>query len=432
MMTRSIRNFLATHNLLAVSAQHQETAINSEQELDTLLLADLSSLLNYRGLKAANREEMTGKEEADRVYDLGGTVKGTLTFSRAQPQHFAFLLAYALGQVQTTAQGSSGYRHLLQPRSGEVDPARSNPSFTAAMRFGRQVLKRRFASCFLDQVKAEFPKDGWAKISATVKGTGKISDNTEVEDISAAFNAGSLTLAAHGVAGDTAAERLSNLQAVQVLNPESQAWEEVAYSAVSGAAPAVITITPPGSSATATTFRVYYLPPESGWMLFPSRVEEPPLKVSQVAVNIGGRWDGSAILGGYQWAAELRRLSWTCTNNLTPERTPGAGVTYANRVFRSGREQKLEFDRDFRDFLLAQHLRDNDTLAIHLLALGPEFESGLNYQVELIFPRVAVLSAPVKVSQRRLGEEVEFAVLEDDTYGSVIARVQNKVSGYAA
>ncbi|MBI4644199.1 MAG: hypothetical protein HY743_10875 [Deltaproteobacteria bacterium] len=430
-MTRSIRNFLATHNLLAVSAQLQETAINSEQELDTLMLADLNSVLNYRALKVPNREELTGKEEADRLHDLGGTVGGSFTFSRAQPQQFAFLFSYALGQVETASLGSSGFRHVLKPRSGEVDAARSNPSFTAALRFGQQVLKRRFASCFLDQVRAEFPKDGWAKISATVKATGKVSDNTEVEDITAPFNAGSLTLAANGVAGETAAVRLSNVQAVQALNPETQAWEEVTYSAVSGAVPAVLTITPSGASGTATTFRVYYLPPESGWMTLPPRVEEPPLKVSQVEVNLGGRWDGNAILGGHLLAAELRRLTWTLDNHLTPERTPGAGVSYANRAFRAGREQKLEFDRDFRDFLLAQHLQDNDTLTVHLLAQGPEFEAGYNYQVELIFPRVGVLAAPVKVTQRRLAEEVEFAVLEDDTYGSVIARVQNKVSGYA-
>jgi len=130
-------------------------------------------------------------------------------------------------------------------------------------------------------------------------------------------------------------------------------------------------------------------------------------------------------------AAELRRLTWTLDNHLTPERTPGGGSSYANRAFRAGREQKLEFDRDFRDFLLAQHLQDNDTLTVHLLAQGPEFEPGLNYQVELILPKVGVLAAPVKVTQRRLAEEVEFAVLEDDTYGSVIVRVQNKVSGYA-
>ncbi|OGP69737.1 MAG: hypothetical protein A2Z73_07070 [Deltaproteobacteria bacterium RBG_13_60_28] len=430
-MTRSIRNFLATHNLLAVSAQQQEPAINSEQELDTLLLADLATVLNYQPVKVPNREELTGREEADRVHDLGGTVGGTLSFSRAQPQHFAFLLAYGLGQVETTPQGSSGYLHLLKPRSGEVDGARSNPSFTAAMRFGRQVLKRRFASCFLDQVRTEFPKDGWAKISATVKGTGKVSDNTQVEDLTAPFNAPSLTLTANGVAGENAAERLSNVQAVQVLDPGTQAWVEVAYSAVSGTTPAVITITPPGSVSTGTTFRIYYLPPESGWMSLPPRVEEPPLKVSQVEVRLGGRWNGSAIQGGYQLSAELRRLTWTLNNHLTPERTPGAGVSYANRAFRTGREQKLGFDRDFRDFLLAQHLQDNDTLTVHLLAQGPEFEPGINYQVELIFPRVAVVSAPVKVNQRRLGEEVEFAVLEDDTYGSVIARVWNKVSGYA-
>jgi hypothetical protein len=166
-------------------------------------------------------------------------------------------------------------------------------------------------------------------------------------------------------------------------------------------------------------------------MVLPERVEEPPLKVSQVVVNLGGRWDGVAVSGGYRPASELRRVVWTFYNHLTPERTAGAGTAYANRAFRTGREQKLEFDRDFRDFLLSQHLKDNDTMTVQVLAQGPEFEPGIGYQVELIFPRVAVLAAPVKVNQRRLGEDAVFAVLEDDVYGSVIARVQNKVSGYA-
>lgn len=431
-MTRSIRNFLATHNLLAVSAKQREAAINTEQELDTILLADLNSILNYQALKFPNREELTGKEEADRLHDLGGRVAGGLTFSRAQPQDFAFLLAYGLGAVQTVPTGTTGYRHAIRPLSGEVDAARSNPSFTAAMRFGRQVLKRRFASCFVDQVKVEFPKDGWAKINGTVKGTGKVEDNTQVEDVTAPYNAGSLTLAANGVAGADGAGRLSNVQAVQVLPPATQTWEEVAYLAVSDAVPAVITITPPGGAADLTTYRVYYLPPESGWMDFPPRVEEPPLKVSNLTVTLGGRWDGNDFYGGRLLSAELRAITWTLKNNLTPETTPGAGVGYANRAFRSGREQSLKFDRDFRDFLLAQNLKDNDTLAVYLKAQGPEFETGLSYQVEMVFPRVAVMSSPVRVAQRRLGEEVEFAVLEDDDYGSVAAFVQNQVSSYAA
>ncbi|MEW6386824.1 MAG: phage tail tube protein [Thermodesulfobacteriota bacterium] len=430
-MTRSIRNFLATHNLLAVSAQHQEAALNQEQELDTTLLVDLNSMLNYQALKYPNREEVTGKEEADRLHDLGGTVAGSLSFSRAQPQHFAFVLAYALGAVETAPAGISGFRHTIRPRQGEVDVARSNPSFTAALRYGGQVMKRRFASCFLDQVRVEWPKDGWAKITGTVKGTGKVTDNTQTEEVTAPYNAASLTLAANGVAGDTPAARLSNVQAVQVNNPATLAWEEVSYSAVSAATPAAITITPPGGTGESTSYRVYYLPVESDWMAFPPRVEEPPLKVSQTMVNLGGRWDGSAFQGGHTLTAELRRLVWTLNNHLTPERTPGAGVNYANRAFRTGREQKLVFDRDFRDFLLAQHLKDNDYLALYLKAVGPEFETGFYYQVELVFPRVALVSAPVRAAQRRLAEEAEFAILEDDTYGSTIAYVQNQVSGYA-
>jgi hypothetical protein len=253
-----------------------------------------------------------------------------------------------------------------------------------------------------------------------------------VEEVNAPYNALSLTLGAQGVEGDTAAERLSNLQALKVLNPTTQAWEDVTYSEVSGAVPGVITISPPGGSGTLTTYRVYYLPRESGWMTLPPRVEEPPLKVSQVEVTVGGSWTGTTFSGGHRLTAELRSLTWTLKNNLVPESTPGAGVAYANRAFRTGREQKLAFDRDFRDFLMAQHLKDNDTLAIYLKATGPEFAAGLPYQVELIFPRVAVLAAPVQVAQRRLAEGVEFAVLEDDDFGSVIVCIQNRVGSYAA
>jgi hypothetical protein len=167
-------------------------------------------------------------------------------------------------------------------------------------------------------------------------------------------------------------------------------------------------------------------------MNLPDRVEEPPLKVSQLNVTLGGRWDGANFQGGYPLTSELRGVTWILKNNLTPESTPGAGGSYANRAYRTGRDQSLKFDRDFRDFLLTQNLKDNDTLGVYLKATGPELAPGVNYQVELVFPQVAVMGTTVKVYQRRLGEEVDFAVLEDDTYGSVVAYVQNQVSSYVA
>ena len=76
------------------------------------------------------------------------------------------------------------------------------------MRFGRQVMKRRFASCFIDQIRMDFARDGWAKINGTVKGSGKVVDNTQVEEVAAADNATSLTLAVNGVAGETAGREI--------------------------------------------------------------------------------------------------------------------------------------------------------------------------------------------------------------------------------
>ena len=172
-----------------------------------------------------------------------------------------------------------------------------------------------------------------------------------MEEISAAYNAAGLSLAARAWPGESDAERLSNVQAVQVLNPATQAWDEVGLQpGVRRRYPGGVSLSPPGRRWHARAYRVYYLPGESDWTDFPARVEEPPLKVSQVEVDLGGRWDGSAFYGGHQLAAELRGVTFSLKNNLSPETTPGAGTGYANRAFRYGREQSLKFDRDFRDF----------------------------------------------------------------------------------
>ena len=46
--------------------------MNTEQALDTTLLVDLNTVINYQALKNPNREELTGKEEADRLHDFAG------------------------------------------------------------------------------------------------------------------------------------------------------------------------------------------------------------------------------------------------------------------------------------------------------------------------------------------------------------------------
>ena len=67
-----------------------------------------------------------------------------------------------------------------------------------------------------------------------------------------------------------------------------------------------------------------------------------------------------------------------------------------------------------------------------ILAEGAEFDTGHNYGVEIIFPRLGVLKAPITANGKRLAEKGDLAVLEDDTYGSVIVKVKNLAQYYAA
>ena len=179
-------------------------------------------------------------------------------------------------------------------------------------------------------------------------------------------------------------------------------------------------------------YDVIYVPTEPAWCTFPSRVMEPPLRVSNMQVLLNAKYDGSAVTGGHDIATDLKGLEHTVTNGVEQIFTPGGTGEYADGMRRATREQKLTVNKGFRDFLLQQHLKDNDELVVYVLLEGVEFEAGHKYQVELIFPKVGILAAPISVDGRVHAEAGDLQVLEDTTYGSVIAKVKNKVAAYAA
>jgi len=421
---------MATHNLWAVSAYAKETAINTEQTLDLSILCALGDVLNLDYRRESNESEATGKEEPDSIYDLGATAGATLNFEKAQPQHFAFLAAFGLGSVSSAGAGD-GYQHTITPIAGDLDTNRSNPSFTAAQRYGDTVLKRRFASMFVDSLTATFARDAWCKISGSVKGTGKRTDNVTKETVNAAKNAASLTLAANAVEGSTAAIRLQNIQQIRV-ELASGVWTEVAYSAVSADTPAVITISAPGGTADLVDYEIIYIADEAAWCTFPSRVNETPLRVAEMTLTVGGTWSGSAFAGGRAVQSEMKTCEWSFNNNMEIQFVPGGGGAYASMALRGGRQQKIKLDREFREFILQQRIEDNETFGLYILAQGDLYDETHHYQVEIIFPKVAVLTAPISVDGKRLGEAGDLQVLEDDTYGSVIVKVKNLQATYAA
>lgn len=421
-----MRSFRSEHDLIAVSANLKETALNTEQTLDTSMLVDRTTILQLTPRREDNREELTGKEEPDSIYDLGALSEATFEFGKAQAQHFAFGYAFALGEAAASAYGT-GYKHVITPTDDMA-----NPSFTAAMRLGQTIMKRRFASFLVDQLTATFAKDSWAKLSLSVKGTGKYTDSVTKETVTAAYNATELTLAANAVQGVTASARLDSVHAVRVLVPTTGEYKDVAVTAVSSATPAVLTITAPGEAATSTSYEILYVPTEAAWCTFPSRVTESPLRVTDLVVKIGGKWNGTAFLEGHAMSEEIESIEHVISNEMAVEFRPGGTGTYANYAYRQRRIQTLKLDRQFRDFIMQQKIVDNEYFGVQMTATGAEFETGKNYYVDIVFPRCAVLNAPLKINGNFLGEEGDLQVLEDDTYGSVRVEIANKVSGYAA
>ena len=419
----------ATHNLTAISARYSEDSINQFKEVDLTLLSDIGDVVNLSPRREDNSDEANGKEEPDQIYDNGYTAETTRNHNRAQPQHFAYLFAYGLGVCNSVPAGN-GHLHTITPIPRGVDLARELPSMTLLTQMGETVLKQRFASMFVDSVTATFAKDAWVKINGNLKGTGKHQDSVTTEVVSEAANAVSITLAANGVEGSTADERLDSIHRIQA-ELTAGVWTDVVFTAVSTATPAVITIAAPSADAGAVNYKILYVPIEGAEFTFPSRVVESNLRVAEMSFNLGGTWDGSAFVGGRPYGAELSQIICNLSNSSSVSFVPGGGGSYASMHERSQRKQTLKVDRKFRDFIFQQHIKDNDQIGAYIKCVGAEYEPGHNYQVEIIYPRVGLLSAPLSVNNRKIAEAGDFVVMEDETYGSVIVRVKNMWPGYA-
>jgi len=431
-----MKSYRAGDNRILVSAQNAETAVNMAQTLDTSLLVDRNTVININPRREANDDELTGLEEASRIYSRGQTAQASFNFSRGQAQHFAFLLGFGLGAVSTSGVGAAGYLHTITPIDGDLDVRRSNPSFTAAMRFG-EVEKILFSSGFINSVSASFQKDAFAQVSGDVLLTGKTEENIVEETVSALNDVTELTLAANGVHGTTAADRLDSIHQVRA-ETSTGVWEEVTVTGVSDATPAVLTITGlAGDGMESIDYKILYRAEESGeaWKGLVDSITqayETPLLVSDLAINFGGKWDGSAFQGGRTMRCEVGSVEYSLNNNGNLEFCVGEADDYAGRYFRDRREQTVTLSREVRDAIARYRLKNDEHFGLSIKAVGAQYETGRYYTVWFILPKIVAMNLSRSVDGQKNVESLEYRVLQDDTYGSVIVQVENAVATYAA
>ncbi len=414
------RNYIAKYNRVAFSLETAETAINTEQTLDSTLDAlNLGSLPLPERRREDDVEEMTGYEERTKLYNLGRTVEWNIESDRMTPAVALLLCGYALGEVDSAAAGG-GKKHTITPTS-DMDPK----TFTAMCYFGKQVYLNRYASLAVNTVSMTFEKDSFVKVSGQCLGTGKVSTDRTRETVEALDKATEILVSTAVLDDD-----YLNVNEVKA-ELSTGVWYDVTVTGCSGTA---ISITAPGDTSTLINYDCTYRTDEA-WSTFPSTVVEDTarLRVSDLGVVVGGTWDGTNFKGGRTLSKELKTVSWDLNNNLEVSFTPGAATgDYANDIERGGRDQTVRISRKMYDAIFEQYVEDGDTLGIHLKCEGVEYEDGHKYTVEFIFPAVGLKEVRPGIDGRKLSEDIELLVLEDATYGSVRVIVKNEVASCAA
>lgn len=413
---------------VAVSAHTAETALNTEQATDVMLLLPKSFMIEAKPVRKTNKDMANGREEQSLVYHEGFSLEYSLPFDMCDADTLGFLLSYHLG-TDTPAASGTGFNHAITRLA-----ARAVKGFTAVQRLSNAIEKERFASNFVNTLNLTFAKGAYLKADAGIKATGKVTSNLTTEEVTAAYNATTLTLAANAVAGSTAADRLVYIHQVRCLVPATGEWVEVVCSAVSADTPAALTIVAPGGAATSTTYEVLYAPTEPAWCTLPARTDKAPMFVANLDVIVGGKYNGTTNLGGRTIGTDLMSIEWTSNRNMILEKRPvtGASAEYANFAKAGKPEQTLKLSKELRDAVLKQRMKDNETFAVRVLLIGPEYAAGENFEAELIWPQVSCMESSRKVGGDVITEDGNFAVQEGAIYSSVIIRVKNQIAQYAA
>lgn len=421
-----------TNSKLAVSAFNRETALNTEQALDLSFIIDKGTLVTEDNKNEQNSNEATGYRGVSRIDRRPAPSGLNIEFSKLKPSEFAFILAYLLGSVTTTAVGVGGHKHVIVPISDDLDGSRSVPSFTLGQQFGA-VEKALYASGIVKSGKFTFAKNEFLKASAELTFSGKTTSNYYKDTITAAENATSLTLTLP-VNGGSAAARLNSISFVRAEVSEGK-WVYCAVSAASGATPGVLTITAPGAGTDLITYEIVYIPTEAAWCTFPTQIEESPLFISDLSVILDGKYNPATGLveGGKTLAADLNSFEYSCSlDGGEYDYRANGGSRYANSFLHNGWTQGISISRDYCDYILRQAEIDASRFAIQARAVGGIFEAGHNFEMRMVWPRCEVNKAGRAADNGKLKTNADIVPLWGDSSGPVIATVINQAESFAA
>jgi hypothetical protein len=346
-------------------------------------------------------------------------------FDFLRPHQAGLICAFGDGKCVSIPAGT-GYLHTITELQHDYEMGvRSLPTFTAKQRLAKTVQLTQISSMAVSGYSFSIKRDGLVNGKADIVSTGKTDLAFEELPITALDNVTSLTLTGFAVEGGADAQaRLNSVQRIRAYY--NGAWRYIVPTAVSAANPAVVTIPSLGGAGASIQYRVLFAPSYIGWeSSFPAQLVESALRVSEMCINFGGAWNGTAFNGGFPLAARLESADISCKRDIKPEFTPCAGGTYAGRMLGGSPVHEIKLTFDSYDAQIDQMINNNEYAGIQLLCEGMEYSPGHKYTFERIYPRCAIINNSYKDNSGRLSQDVTVKVLADATYGQVITRVKN-------
>lgn len=385
------------------------------------------SFMNLKRTTVDDADEVAGREGAYQLYRATHSAEGVLKQARAKPDFILWTLAFFLGEASSQPIGGGAYKHSITPL---VSP--EHPSFTLCQRRGDSVMKERFIHNYVKSFTFSLA-DGWATMEANLIGSGNRDVNYIKEIVSAPENASQLTLAVNAVEGDSASERLENVRLVRTKKVGESKWSYVVVNAVSADEPAVLSITPMGSSGELIDYEVYYHPREADYFAPPPTLEESPLRLSSAKVILDGDYNGSSFDGGLEVGPLVTSFEIKGENDIVLEHAPdGSSALYATQAVRKMRSISIKLGRRFKDIVRQAHADSNEIISLMFSLKGAEIPGagGKRFGVDIVFPRVGISEAGLAVKDGLISEECELKALVHPVYGMCQVTGYNLAEGY--
>jgi hypothetical protein len=172
----------------------------------------------------------------------------------------------------------------------------------------------------------------------------------------------------------------------------------------------------------------------------PAVVAESYLRYGDVNFTRGGSLSGTvaggtlAVTGGSTFKADLRNFEWTIDNQAIPIYEMGDNSGFVTRVERGDRfTHDLKAVLEMQDDAHKTGLINGTEYVLNIPIEGnviPGGSGAFQFTCELIFPKVVYREAKKDVDGRSVIVNADFQVLEDSTYGSIIAKIINEQSAY--